>query len=189
MKNKNKEKIANIISNVFNAYIGILLSYILVIFVDNNNIPNWISIIVLSTIILSIVPIFFKQLGLISDFEVSNRKERPLYNLAMLIPTLVIISIALSTNSYLFLITSIIIFLSIAILGIVSIFWKMSGHLLSLSILFSIASILFFKWYLPIIFLIILISVAWSRVELKRHTILQTIIGSITGILLVLLFF
>lgn len=184
----NKEKLAHIFSNIFNAYLSLLATYFIALYIDSQKIPNAFAIAILIIVMFGIEVFLFKYFGLISDLEISNRKQRPLLNLASVIPTLVIIFIAMTTSSPLFFAVSLIIFTSNLILGVVSVFWKLSGHMFYLSIFATLTSIIFFSWYLILFWLVILILVAWSRVQLKRHTISQVIAGTLCGVILSLLF-
>ncbi len=184
----NKKNLANIFSNVFNAYLSLLSTYFIVLYLDNDKIPNAVAIAVFIVIMFGTELALFKCFGLISDFEISNKRERPLLDLASIIPTLVIIFIATTTSSPLFFAVSLIVFTSNIILGIVSIFWKLSGHMFYLSIFATVTSVIFFNWYLIFFWLIVLTLVAWSRVELKRHTVSQVIAGTLCGVMLSLLF-
>ena len=58
--------------------------------------------------------------------------------------------------------------------------WKISGHLAASSFLFAVIIHLFgWQWW-PLLLLLPLI--AWSRVVLKKHTVMQTIAGSVLSL-------
>jgi len=61
----------------------------------------------------------------------------------------------------------------------ITLFWKISGHLIYTVINFGIL----YQWYPQTLWLFILVPplLAWSRVVLKRHTLAQTIGGIIFG--------
>lgn len=184
-----KTKIANIISDVFNAYLGLFISTFLVIFKERDLIPNW-EFILFLTISLPLIQVFlFKYFKLIDNLEISDRKQRPMFHLFATIPNIIILFIALNGSSPLF-VSILLVSLSINIvMGIVSIFWKMSGHLIYLSSSAYIILKLYFSWPLLIFFFLLLPLVAWARVHLQRHTIAQVIAGSIMGILIAFLIF
>jgi membrane-associated phospholipid phosphatase len=75
----------------------------------------------------------------------------------------------------------------IALLLGVTLRWKISGHGA------AIGSMTVFLWGLygtPAFMSILAIPlVAWSRLKLRRHTLMQTIAGSITGILFMMALF
>lgn len=171
--------IAKLISTIFNPFL--LIGPIQIIyFIGLNEITASNITLILIILFQAILPftliLLFIKLHIVSDFEITDKDERTLY--FSILTTLFIISAMISFN-----LDQIFIFnasLSVAVLSItiISLFWKISGHLMLDTILFlgliSISS--YFIAGLPI-----LILVAWSRIILKKHSLLQTIVGSILG--------
>jgi membrane-associated phospholipid phosphatase len=184
-----KTIIAKIFSNTFNAYFSLLAANILILVLDRELIPNYIFIIIFFIFASIIQSYLFLKFKLISDLDITDRRERPLFNLASLITSSIIIAIALTTKSNMFLSIAIINFVISLIMGVVSIFWKVSGHMTYLLILATITTMLFFSWPLFIFWAIIVPIVAWSRLELKKHTLMQVIGGTILGLLVTLILF
>ena len=120
--------------------------------------------------------------GLIQDFHMSVRKERVKPLFVIIFSTLFGISIFyLLDGPKLLIILSICCLLSIILMFVITLFWKISGHsvaagglcVLILSLLSESA----------VLFTILVPVVAWSRVKLSRHTVSQTVVGVILGIL------
>lgn len=67
----------------------------------------------------------------------------------------------------------------IAVLAVVSAFWKMSGHASALAAAVVIAILMFGPAWLPL--LVLVPAVGWSRLVLRAHTLGQVIAGSLFG--------
>ncbi len=120
--------------------------------------------------------------GVISDFHMINRKER--------IKPLVVITLNTLLGIYIFhiigappihILISISSFLSILIIFIITLFWKISVHSVAISGLCIVTMSQMSDLTVP--FAMLIPIVAWSRVQLSHHTVLQTIAGVFLGIL------
>lgn len=187
MKNK-VEILANIVSNVFNAYLGLLLSITLVVLLEKDRINNPYLIILLSVFLITANILILKKFKLISDWEISNKDERPKFALSVMIPYLLMLYLALNNQSDLFTSLVFVIILLNILIGIISIFWKISGHMIYISLLAFVSLYQFKNPFLLIFWLILIPTVAWSRVNLQRHTIAQVIVGALLGLFLPLIF-
>ena len=120
----------------------------------------------------------------ISNWDMSNRKQRVraclVFFLFMIIDFFLIRMLAIPALSQLFL------FLFFVFIGffLITLFWKISGHMLVATIAvciwihwFGLAT----TWYL----LGILPLLGWSRLVLKRHTLAQIIGGVVYGVFMV----
>ena len=131
-----------------------------------------------------IVIVLFKQSRLISDFDVTDRRERNLLNLVLF---LVVLSVSVGLlfapvpAVYKFNNTYMILF--VPIFGIVTYFWKISYHMGALGWFLSTVG---FLYGLTPVFIIsagvLSIAMSWSRVYLKKHTLFQTIAGLLLSI-------
>ncbi|MFK0008968.1 phosphatidic acid phosphatase [Paenarthrobacter sp. NPDC090520] len=120
------------------------------------------------------------KLGRITDHHVSDRRQRTpllLLALASVVAGLLVLQWLHGPVS----ITVMIIALigGIAILAVVSAFWKMSGHASAISSAAVIAVFMFGPAWLPLLLLIP--AVGWSRVVLRAHTLAQVMVGSVFG--------
>ena len=126
------------------------------------------------------------HLGKLSDIDISRRSERAgpfLFGISStLAGLLVLLLIQGPKNLQTALIITIV---SAIILLITTLWWKISIHASSLGGVATMLTALYGAAMLPCFFLLILVS--WSRVVLRRHTILQVIAGSLVSIVLSLL--
>lgn len=173
----NKAKIARIISEISNGFLTMILTPLLAIGFSSLNMK--LRIIYSSTYLLAtILPyLILKKLGKASDYEFTNRKERPPYfiTLSILFAILFLIlktyGISTLTN------VSLALFVVASIITAVTFFWKISGHMTYSTLLFMTLGYIFSPYYL----LLFLFSpfIAWSRIVLKKHTLGQVIAGTI----------
>lgn len=126
------------------------------------------------------------RLGKISDVDVSRRTERVgpfLFGTSSVLVGLLVLLLIQGPKD---LQTALIITATSAIvLMITTLWWKISIHASSLGGAATMLTALYGAVMLPCFFLLILVS--WSRVVLRRHTILQVIAGSLVSIMLSLL--
>lgn len=173
----NKAKIARIVSEISNGFLTMILTPLLAI--GASTLGTKLKIIYsLAYLLVTILPyLILKKLGKASDYEFTNRKERPpyfitvslLFGLLFLIlktysiPTLTDISLAL--------------FVVASVITIVTFFWKISGHMTYSTLLFMTLGYIFS----PYVLLLFLFSpfIGWSRIVLKKHTLGQVIAGTI----------
>ena len=126
------------------------------------------------------------HLGKLSDIDISHRSERARPFLFGISSTLVGLLVLLLIQGPKNLQTALIItIVSAIILLITTLWWKISIHASSLGGVATMLTALYGAAMLPCFFLLILVS--WSRVVLRRHTILQVIAGSLVSIVLSLL--
>ncbi|MCC7289789.1 hypothetical protein IT417_00860 [bacterium] len=182
-----KDRVAQLFSKLFNAYLTYFLTYALIILADKDNIASPGGIMLLLLVLNIANLLIFKKFGLISDWEISDRKQRPRFTLAASIVNLVMIVVASGTNSSLLLSVALAIFAINFTQGVISILWKVSGHMLYLACLVFTSIALYPSAYLIVFWGVILVIVAWSRVQLKRHTVAQVIVGALLGLLIPLL--
>ena len=173
-------KPARIISEIFNGFAMMILTPTIAVIVLD--IPTIYKILVpLAYLCFTIVPfIVLKKVGKISDYEFTKREERPPYFTLVTVGYLLlfVLTSLLIKNPNLSLVT-LALFSTSCVLTMVTLFWKMSGHM-TYSTLFFFTLIFLFPEvkFLPIIFIFTPL-IAISRVILKKHTIWQTIIGTL----------
>lgn len=136
--------------------------------------------------------IFFilRKSGKVSDYEFTKREERPLYFslVTFVFLALFLLSTFLLKDPIISTIT-VASFVASTLLTIVSLYWKMSGHMTYSTLLFF--TLIFLFPNLPILWTLFIFTpfIAWSRVELKKHTWMQVIVGTIVSALISVLFF
>lgn len=145
----------------------------------------WLPIATLELIVPAILLGVFIKLGLISDVDVTNVKQRRLFFvLVLLAHTLSFALLVLYGSKEAFELRGMA--LAVEVVGtIITFFWKISGHLAVTSFLAGALIILLgwqWAWMLGLLPII-----AWSRVLLKRHTVAQTIAGGILPLAIIAL--
>lgn len=120
------------------------------------------------------------KLGRITDHHVSDRRQRTpllLLALASVVAGLLVLQWLNGPVSIAVMIIALI--GGIAVLAVVSAFWKMSGHASAISAAAVISVFMFGPACMPLLLLIP--AVGWSRVVLRAHTLAQVIVGSVFG--------
>lgn len=178
--------IARVISTLFNPFLILPPTlYLLIDRVANNDIYafKWTMF---SYVFISIVGIFVAFgviLGIFSDMDVSKREERPLLFAFMGIVTILyLISLIAFNAPKVLLIVVFALILGLLLIAIVNNKIKVSLHVATVSSFISFIAIVYGGIFL-FAFLIIPI-IAWSRVKIKRHTLLEAVTGGILGIAL-----
>lgn len=118
--------------------------------------------------------------GMFTDFDVSKREQRPmLFSVTILIGLCYIIGLYMFHGPLILFITIFGIIAGVFIASIVNTQIKASIHVATISAVTSAVSIIYGGKYW--LLLILIPIVGWSRVKIKRHTVLETIIGGILG--------
>jgi len=180
MKKNILPKIARIVSEIFNGFLTMILVPTIAFMVSDVNILYKLLIPFLYLVITILPFLILRKIGKISDYEFTKREERPLYFTITTIGylALFLLTTFLVKDTMLIHIT-LAVFVSTCVLTIVTLYWKMSGHMTYSTLLFFTLLYLFpYATFLPFIFLFTPL-IAASRVILKKHTIMQTIVGTL----------
>lgn len=187
-----KQKIANLISNIFNpAILAIVMLLVAVLKSSMTQVEttSWIlAIIVLNGVIPGLFYLFFTHHGWVFDDTLQNKKilrERTiLFSIFLVLATLELL-ILVSTHPYQPILT---VFsggiVTLIIIGLITYFWKISIHATMITF-FVVMFILLYGWRIWLILLLIPI-IFWSRLMLKRHNFWQLLFGFILSLIIVL---
>jgi len=120
------------------------------------------------------------EFGIFSDFDITRRKQRPLFFLFLGLITLIYLMLLFIFNGP----RVLLIVIGAAILGIIAIDIinsriKASVHVATLSAFILSIGLIYKGPYLLLIFLIPIMG--WSRVKTKKHTPLEATIGGVLG--------
>jgi len=140
---------------------------------------------VLSTILPFVDLVVRLRLGKVSDFHVSDPKERTwpmIFNIGYLVIGAVLLwalgapkeIVAVDVSSL----------LMIALALVVTFRWKISLHALGLVEIYTLLLLVFRSWHFAVYSLAIpalIVAVCWARVYLKKHTVAQVIAGVAAG--------
>ena len=182
-----EKKIARIISEILNGFATMLLPMVVATILSDID-PLDKLLICVYYVLASILPfLILKSLGKVSDYEFTDRKERPPYFIIQ--STLFIIGYILIRNTGNTELINIAYAQAIitVIFTVVTFFWKISGHM-TYGVFFLMTMIYLFPEVKHLYLILLFIPpLAWSRVALEKHTYLQTIAGTILSLAVSLL--
>jgi membrane-associated phospholipid phosphatase len=177
------ERFARLVSDLLCPPVTITLGLIMVVLSSNDPTAWWWALITIGiTIVIPVLYIAWKvHTGAISDFHIPIRSQR-------IRPMLLTVACALLTWGILWLGHAPSLLLSLITFGLiqavimlfVTLYWKISGHSAAIAGFSLLAIRLWGHNLWPVLLLIPL--VAWARVRIRRHTLAQTIAGTLMGI-------
>jgi membrane-associated phospholipid phosphatase len=184
MKKDIREKVARVISEMFNGFLTLMLPSVLATFLSDLSLVK--KIFLISLIILGVLIPYFvlRKMGKVTDHDITDRKQRPLFfSFVLLSFLLVYLYVFIFTFEYTLLKVVLATEIVFLVLTVVTLFWKMSGHMTTLMLSIFSLYFLFGEWYI-LLLLIVVIPVGWSRIVLKKHDIYQVIVATIVSSLL-----
>lgn len=119
---------------------------------------------------------YFHHIGKISDWEMTDVKERRLYFIYIIVlHTISFLCLYIWGNELAWQIRFIV--LIIEIIGtVITFFWKVSIHLAAYTFVITSLNVLFgWQWW-PLFLVIPFLM--WARVVRKKHTVMQTVVGT-----------
>ena len=137
---------------------------------------------ILAVAIFVIIGVAFK---VFSNFDVSKREQRPLlFSFSAFVMFCYLLSLLILGGPKVLFLPLFAIVLGLILIAIINRWIKVSIHLATLSSVVLFIAIVYKGYYLLLLSLIPLL--AWSRVKTKEHTPLETVIGSILGVVITL---
>lgn len=182
-----RRRIASLVSWIISPVIVAPTVYLLIVMLGYSGVSHrraWFAVLLLSS---TIAPMFLilglKKIGKVSDYNISFREQR-------FLPLLVLVGVNLIGYEFMkqldaprFL-SGILLFNAVntVIILLVTLQWKISIHLFSFT---SSIALLFITFGLPMLWLLLLMPLLmWSRIHLKAHNFMQTLLGGLIGFLL-----
>ncbi|NTU97329.1 MAG: hypothetical protein HGA62_05900 [Chlorobiaceae bacterium] len=177
-------RFANLVSWVISPIVVAPLAYMAVVLLGYGHRPeNLACLMVLfasSTVIPMLLIYGLKKTGKVSDYNITFREQR-------FLPLLVLVAVNVLGYEFMLqlhpprLLSGILLFNAVntVFILLVTLQWKISIHLFTYA---SAVALLFVKfgyqalWLLPVVPLLM-----WSRIVLKAHNFMQTLVGSIVG--------
>lgn len=145
---------------------------------------RWFLIFFLNVVVLPLSSIIWlERRRFVSDLDLKEKRERLVF-----LGLMVFVSLANFINSWILTAPKVIqvlnlqLLLLVAVMGIVTRFWKISGHMLFLTSLITTAY--FIKGDAALLLVLILPFVALHRLYFKHHTLLQVLAGLVCGFLI-----
>lgn len=125
--------------------------------------------------------------GGISDWHISNRKERlrpiPVI-LSLLVVTVPLVLLIVFRGPRLLVVGTVIALILVLFNLLVTLGWKISQHVSSIAASATLVTATLGVGALPVLLLIPL--VAWARVKVNAHTVMQTVAGGVVGVAITL---
>ncbi len=171
-------KIAKIISETFNGFVTMILAVVIPIIMSDLTLR---SKIIYSTIyaLIPLVSYFtVKKHFKISDHDLTDRKERPPFFISLTILFGIMYIFIQKENIEILTNASLALFASTATLTLITLFWKISGHMTFSTLLFTTIYYVLRSPYSLLLFIFTPL-IAWSRIKLNKHTPTQVIAGTL----------
>jgi membrane-associated phospholipid phosphatase len=180
-------RFASLISWVVSPVVVAPAAYLLIVLLGYSAAPrhlSWFFVLFLSATVAPMSLIFgLKKIGKISDYNITFREQRFLPLLVLVGVNLLGYELMKQLGSPRFL-SGILFFNAVntVFILLVTLQWKISIHLFSLT---SSIALVFLHFGVPALWLLVLVPLLmWSRIYLKAHNFMQTLVGSIIGFLL-----
>lgn len=179
------KRFAYFVSIIFNPiFLAFLLPFFLIFRFTNSGLYSlkWLLFSSIFIFLGGFFIIFERVKGNFSDIDVSIREQRPKLYAFLLFLAFIYLIISLVLKGYTFPISIVSFGLVLAVIVFASVnrFIKASGHVgvacafvLTIGLLYGFFSALLIVWIIPLL--------AWSRLVLKKHTILEIAVGGILG--------
>jgi membrane-associated phospholipid phosphatase len=184
-----KTKIARIISEISNGFLTMILTPTIAIFTSPIQITQKLFLSFLY-LLSSTLPYFvLKKLGKVTDYEFTNRKERPPYFTTITILFAVIFLFVLTLNVETLTKVTMNLFVVSGVLTAITFFWKMSGHMTFSTMLFATLLYLFPNTPALMFLFVLTPLIGWSRIVLNKHTLTQVTLGTLIPLTLSILIY
>jgi hypothetical protein len=179
------KKIAEIISLILDPLVVLMpVPFFLVFEKTNNSVRSfaWTVISIFFIVLYFLLILVGIKFGIFSDFDLSRREQRPVAFLVGIFLTIsYLIILFLFHAPGILQIGTFALILGVVVIGVVNMFTKVSWHLAVLSAFLT--SIVLIEGWEFLGGFILLPLLAWARIKTKNHTLLQTVLGSVIGIL------
>lgn len=178
--------LANIISYLFNPVVLLVFVPLLLIYKTTNNVEYalmWTGYTTIFLLIMTGFIIYGVHKKIFTDLDVSKRTQRPLlFGVSLVVALFYLAGLIFLNGPQLLIIVVLGVIISVVVASFINTKLKMSIHVATVSaLIFALAIIYHGYYYLTLILIPI---VAWARVHIRRHTLTETIVGGIFGILL-----
>jgi hypothetical protein len=187
-----REKIAHLISNTLNPFV---ISVVIILLLAFNNALNTIDAIkwALISLALSVLPVFIAVIFLIRNkkmdgfFSTPREQRNTVYILASILGAIGCGLFWYLDAPELLKITFTSGFTAIVIFMVINYIWKISLHT-AFTAAFIAVLIMVYGVYL-VCTVLFLPLVAWARIELQQHSIIQITVGSLLAVIIVVCFY
>jgi len=177
-----KVLIAEIISWLFFPPLVATVFFVFLVFWFSTDFSQGLQWLVSVSPFLVFIPLFFfflsYKLGWISDLDMTKRSERPafliVFILSLAAASLILYVLRVPEKFFAFAFSGLIL---VSVASIITLFWKISFHTAVTTSVLSAIVILGGLRFWPLFLLLPMI--AWSRIVLRKHSVMQVIGGSL----------
>jgi len=178
--------IAQVISFLFNPVMLLVFLPLLLVYKTTGDVVvalAWTGYTMIFLLAMTFFIIYGVHKRFFTDLDVSKRTQRPLLFIVCFVMGIVyLLGLMFLNGPKILMVVVIGLLLSVFFASLINTRLKMSIHVATVSgLLFALAIIYQGYYYLT---LLLIPAVAWSRLEIKRHTLPETIVGGCFGILL-----
>ena len=180
------KKLATVISRIFDPFITFAVALVAVFYKQGEPLSTLGLFILLGIGVPFLLTVIALKKHMIGNWDISERRERPKFFGMLLVVECIILflmknMVTASTLHFLIFIIA-----GIVGLAVITLFWKISGHMAALALATGTLIALFGPSWWPV--LLIVPVVGWARVIRKDHTILQVAAGALYSWSLLILF-
>lgn len=175
----------------FPPLVGTVFFIFLIFWYSNDLVQGLRWIILMSPFLLFLPLIFFAvsyKLGWVSDIDLSNREERPMFLLVFVLSlaaaSAVLYFIDVPTKLFVYVFSGLIM---TTVTSIITLYWKISFHTAATTSVVTAINILGGLRFAP--FFVLIPIIAWARIVLKKHTFNQVLGGFLVALVITGLIF
>ena len=178
--------LAQVISFLFNPVLLLVFVPLLLVYKTTGDVVlalAWTGYTMIFLLAMTFFVIYGVHKNFFTDLDVSKRTQRPLLFIVSIFMTFIYLwGLSFLNGPKILFFVTLGFIVSILLIAVINTRLKVSFHVATVSaLLFSMAIIYQGYYYLS---LLLIPTVAWARLRIKRHTLSETIVGACFGILL-----
>ncbi|MGI8420363.1 MAG: hypothetical protein ACR2LN_07035 [Candidatus Levyibacteriota bacterium] len=178
--------LAQVISFLFNPVMLLVFVPLLLVYKTTGNVVwamAWTGYTMIFLLAMTFFIIYGVHKKIFTDLDVSKRTQRPLlFGVGMVMTLFYLGGLLFLNGPKILIVVSLGVIISVVLASFINTKLKMSIHVATVAALIFALAIIYQGYYF--ISLLLIPVVAWARVYIKRHTLPETIVGGIFGILL-----
>ncbi len=170
--------VATVLSRIFDPFL-MLASLLVLMFIrgEETNIAVWLGAFGLMIGLPVLLFVVALNVGMISDWDVSKREERPrILSLVLLLEVIAFFFMRMFVSVWT---AQMILVIFFALVGftLITLRWKISGHALTSALVSGSIVSWYGLWWWPVLLIVPLVG--WARVVRKNHTPAQVVAGAV----------
>lgn len=181
-----KTELAQMISFIFNPVLLLVFVPLLLVYRTTGDVIlalAWTGYTMIFLIAMTFFIIYGVHKKIFSDMDVSTRTQRPLLFTASICMGLIyLFGLWFLNGPKILIFVTVGVMISMLIIALINTRLKVSIHVATVSALLFAFSIIYQGYYY--LTLLLIPTVAWSRLRIKRHTLPETVAGAILGVIL-----